>query len=66
LAYTDARYQARLAIESRIEVAPAEICMRSAYSHTWNDGRRDIRIRAQGKAAQEIEALYKCVIQVYI
>lgn len=24
-----------------------------------------LRIRAQGKAAQEIEALYKCVIQVY-
>lgn len=55
--------EARAAIAARIAVAPVGLYMRSAYSRAWNDGRSVEEYEPKGKAAAEIQALYKWILK---
>ncbi len=55
--------EARAAIAERMTVAPVGLYLRSAYSRAWNDGRSVEEYEPKGKAAAEIKALYKWILQ---
>lgn len=54
---------ARAAIVERLAVVPIVLCQRSAYAYAWIDGRSVEEYDADGKAADEIRALYQWLIQ---
>lgn len=54
---------ARAAIADRLEVVPIVLCQRSAYAYAWIDGRSVEEYEPEGKAATEIRALYRWLIQ---
>lgn len=54
---------ARAAIAEHLEVAPIVLCQRSAYAYAWIDGRSVEEYEPEGKAASEIRALYRWLIQ---
>ena len=54
---------ARAAIAEHLEVAPVVLCQRSAYANAWIDGRSVEEYEPDGKAAAEIRALYRWLIQ---
>jgi len=55
--------EARAAISERLPVAPVGLYLRSAYSRAWNDGRSVEEYEPKGKAAAEIQALYKWIMK---
>ena len=55
--------EARTAIAEHLEVAPVVLCQRSAYANAWIDGRSVEEYDPDGKAAAEICALYRWLIQ---
>lgn len=57
---------ARIAIAEHLEVAPVVLCQRSAYANAWIDGRSVEEYDPDGKAAAEIRALYRWLIQQLI
>jgi len=56
--------EARDALETLAPMAPVAIYSRVAYFDAMNDGRSVQEYDPRGKAAEEIQALYKWVIQV--
>lgn len=57
---------ARAAIVEHLEVVPIVLCQRSAYANAWIDGRSVEEYDPDGKAADEIRALYRWLIQQLI
>jgi chromosome partitioning protein len=55
--------EARTVIAERMTVAPVGLYLRSAYSRAWNDGRSVEEYEPKGKAASEINALYKWILK---
>ena len=51
------------AVLAHLEVAPVVLCQRSAYANAWIDGRSVEEYEPDGKAAAEICALYRWLIQ---
>lgn len=47
-----------------VPVCPAAVSQRAAFSHALIDGRAVVEFEAQGKAAAEIDALWRAVAQV--
>jgi chromosome partitioning protein len=56
--------EAREALESVLEVSPVELHQLVAYSDALNDGRSVEEMEPTGKAAAEIRALYKWLIEL--
>jgi chromosome partitioning protein len=56
--------EAREALGDTLPIAPVDIHSRVAYSDALNDGRSVEELQPNGKAAEEIRALYKWLIKV--
>jgi len=54
----------RAAISERMPVAPVILGHRSAYANAWIDGRSVEEYDPKGKAADEIRALYRWMMQI--